>query len=261
MGKTYFSLAAIHKQESPFLKEWIDYHLLVGVEHFYLGCNDDNDSEVLSILKPYIERNVVTHIHIPGICKQLEFYKMIVQTVSSKWVGFIDADEFILPINTQTVSELLSKYEQFGGLSICWRVYGSKFDMNPKSQINELLYRLTDSLTEKHPYATIKTIVQPSLVIGISNPHNFSYRDGYFSINEKFNRVDDMFCRPITCDDITLNHYWLRSKDWYFNVKRKRGRSDIGPGDFYDEYLFDYVNDNATVFDDLISRKYGEKSF
>jgi len=247
----YFNLAAIHKQESPFLKEWIDYHLLVGVEHFYLGCNDDDDSEVLSILKPY--KDVVTHVHIPGNAKMYEFYNMIIQTASSKWVGFIDADEFILPINTQTVSELLPKYEQFGAVTVNWRLYGSKFDTNPKSQINELLYRWE---ADGH----VKSIVQPKFVINFGSPHHCNYKDN-FAVNEKFDMVNGPFCRPPVGDDMVINHYYCRSKDWFFNVKNKRGKPEIGPGSYYTEEFFNWVNRDSIIFDDLISKKYGKNIF
>lgn len=32
----YLSVCAIFKNEGPILKEWIEYHLLVGVDHFFL---------------------------------------------------------------------------------------------------------------------------------------------------------------------------------------------------------------------------------
>ena len=30
------AVVAIFKDEAPYLKEWLDYHLAAGVEHFYL---------------------------------------------------------------------------------------------------------------------------------------------------------------------------------------------------------------------------------
>ena len=33
------AVCAIFKNESVFLKEWLEYHLLIGVEHFYLYNN------------------------------------------------------------------------------------------------------------------------------------------------------------------------------------------------------------------------------
>ena len=35
----YLSLCAIMKDESPYIREWLLFHLEVGVEHFYLYDN------------------------------------------------------------------------------------------------------------------------------------------------------------------------------------------------------------------------------
>jgi hypothetical protein len=62
----YLSALAIFRQEDPWLNEWLNYHIHVGIEHFYLlnhdidagdpGCKSD------AILKPYVEKGLVTNI-------------------------------------------------------------------------------------------------------------------------------------------------------------------------------------------------------
>ena len=37
------AIVAIFKDEAPYLREWLDYHLLAGVEHFYLYSNESSD--------------------------------------------------------------------------------------------------------------------------------------------------------------------------------------------------------------------------
>lgn len=51
-------MAAMFKDEAPYLREWILYHRMVGVEHFWLYNNDstDNWSEVLA---PFIDEGLV----------------------------------------------------------------------------------------------------------------------------------------------------------------------------------------------------------
>ena len=49
------SIAAIMKNEKPYLKEWLEYHQLIGVEHFYLCDNDSNDGTE-EYLQPYIKQ-------------------------------------------------------------------------------------------------------------------------------------------------------------------------------------------------------------
>ena len=47
------SVVAIMKNEGPYLREWIEYHKLVGVEKFYLYNNGSTDDTV-EILSPYV---------------------------------------------------------------------------------------------------------------------------------------------------------------------------------------------------------------
>ena len=59
MKKHYLSVAAIFKNESLNLKEWIEHYLLHGVDHIYL-INDNSSDEYEQILKPYIEKHIIT---------------------------------------------------------------------------------------------------------------------------------------------------------------------------------------------------------
>src|SRR6187431_1294722 len=51
-------LCGIFKNEAKFLDEWIQFHLVVGIDHFYL-YNNNSDDNYYEILKPYIEKGFV----------------------------------------------------------------------------------------------------------------------------------------------------------------------------------------------------------
>ena len=53
------AICAIFKNEALYLKEWIEYHKIVGVEHFYLYNNNSEDNYE-AILAPYIQDGTVT---------------------------------------------------------------------------------------------------------------------------------------------------------------------------------------------------------
>ncbi len=59
--KHTLSVCAIVKNEAKYLKEWIEFHRLVGVDHFYLYNNGNIDS-VQKVLSPYIRKGIVTFI-------------------------------------------------------------------------------------------------------------------------------------------------------------------------------------------------------
>src|SRR5215204_456630 len=52
------AIATMFQNEAPYLKEWIEYHRLVGVKHFYLWNNQSED-DYLSVLQPYIDKGIV----------------------------------------------------------------------------------------------------------------------------------------------------------------------------------------------------------
>src|SRR5271169_6005131 len=52
------ALVAIFQDEASYLKEWIEFHRLVGVEHFYLFNNLSSDN-YREVLDPYIRQGIV----------------------------------------------------------------------------------------------------------------------------------------------------------------------------------------------------------
>ena len=55
------AIGAIMKDEGPYLKEWLDFHILVGIKKFFLYDNESTDNTT-EILKPYIERGIVEEL-------------------------------------------------------------------------------------------------------------------------------------------------------------------------------------------------------
>ncbi len=63
-SQDYLAVAAIFRNEAPYLAEWIEFHRLVGVEKFYLFNNLSAD-EYLTVLQPYIDDDIVELIEWP----------------------------------------------------------------------------------------------------------------------------------------------------------------------------------------------------
>lgn len=55
------AVVTIMKGEAPYIREWLDYHLLAGVDHFFIYDNEDSDAQQ-KIMQPYIDAGIVTHI-------------------------------------------------------------------------------------------------------------------------------------------------------------------------------------------------------
>ena len=92
------AVAAILKCEGPYLKEWLDYHLVAGVDHFYLYDNDSPDNQ-REVAEPYIKAGLVDYIPLPGKGMQYIAYSDAVNKFKyqCRYMAFIDGDEFIFP--------------------------------------------------------------------------------------------------------------------------------------------------------------------
>ncbi|MBQ4405038.1 MAG: glycosyltransferase family 92 protein [Selenomonadaceae bacterium] len=92
------AVVAILKDEGNYLKEWLDYHLLAGVDHFYLYDNDSSDNQA-EVAKPYIEAGLVDYFSLPGKAMQMVAYNDAVKRFKfhCRYMAFIDLDEFVYP--------------------------------------------------------------------------------------------------------------------------------------------------------------------
>ena len=99
-GREGLAFVLIAKNEAPYIKEWLDFHIKQGVSHFIIYNNEstDNFSEVL---RPYIESGRVTYSTIKGKIRQSDVYNKAVHDYGNtfKYMGFIDTDEFVFVRN------------------------------------------------------------------------------------------------------------------------------------------------------------------
>ena len=92
------AIVAIMKNEAPYLKEWLDYHLLAGVDHFYIYDNESPDNQ-REVAEPYVKAGLVDYFHAPGKAMQCAAYNDAVKRFKfqARYMAFIDGDEFIYP--------------------------------------------------------------------------------------------------------------------------------------------------------------------
>lgn len=231
--KYELSIAAIFKDEAAYLKEWIEYHKLVGVEHFYLYNNDSQD-DYLTILQPYIEQHEVELIQwnqkatswenwIYHVQPQAYTHAINLAKHQTKWLAIIDIDEFLAPITTNYVPEILKEYEDFGGIGFNWKIFGHSWLWTlptNKLLIEALNLRAPDSWPT---HLGVKSIVRPDRVLRVEHPHYVVYKEGFFHVNSKKQPLIDHEGRTngVYYDVLAINHYWSRHGE-HFYKKLKR---------------------------------------
>ena len=220
----YLSVCCIAKDEHPFIKEWIHHHLLVGAEKIIIFDNESSPS-LRSLLREYVQHGFVDLFEIPGKEQQMAAYDCCLREYEkkSKWIAFIDVDEFLIPKKHSDVRMILSDYEDYGGLGVHWVEFGSSGHLTRPlgGQMRSYVHRFP----LEHPKNMhIKSIVQPVRVKSACDPHRFIYHEPWFCIDENLLPLAESQ-GPFTAKDIQLNHYYYRSQEDYCQ-KLDRGRAD-----------------------------------
>lgn len=144
--KHNLSICALFKDEANNLKEWIDYHRELGVDHFYLYDTGSRDA-YQTLLKPYLKEQIVTLVHWPSeLCRQCErcdvccfalsmqipAYENAVNFVAreeTEWLVFLDINEYLVCAEG-TIPELLEKYGNYAGIALSSYFFDAPFQDN-----------------------------------------------------------------------------------------------------------------------------------
>lgn len=248
------SVAAIFQNEAPYMKEWIEFHLLLGVQHFYLYNNLSTDN-YKRVLLPYIKKGIVELIDWPYSFSHNQEKESLVgwhsiqgnayndavirSTGVSKWLAVIDLDEFLFTVKVNNLVNFLIDYEEFGGLAVTWCMFGTSFvEKIPEDKllIESLVLRASSKIRCNN---YIKSIIQPERVEKSISAHIFQYKPPFFAVNPNGKELElngTHLEKPSGeklesfRDKIRINHYWTRDEDYFRNVKiadrRKRGWSE-----------------------------------
>lgn len=125
------ALAVIVKNENKYLKEYVEYYKKLGINHIYIGDNNDSDGEELEeVLYEYLElpNPYITIINIRNRLKyQKLFYDYIYDKFGDKydWMCFFDADEFLTLKYDHTIQDYLSRdiFYDVDQIHINWLIY------------------------------------------------------------------------------------------------------------------------------------------
>jgi hypothetical protein len=257
----YLAACCIFKDELRYLREWIEYHRLVGVERFYMVSNDDSPEPTRALLNPYIENGEVIFFSRPGgpfVTLQTTIYlDVLVAAIGHvRWLAFLDVDEFLLPVEADNVPQVLASYEQHAALAVNWACFGSSgLREAPQLQTAAYRMRLRDDHDENRAY---KSIVDPARVIGTYSPHQFLLAEPGALVDEFGKTVTHPWRNennPFFGTRIRLNHYRIRSAE-EFAEKVVRWRDGGHPEFMNPEHVRLYWerNDRSEVLDDTIQR-------
>ena len=247
------AVVAIMKNEAPYVKEWLDYHLLAGVDHFFIYDNGSEDN-LEEVLQPYIDAELVTYIDYPGKGMQMDAYNDAIENFKfyCRYMAFIDADEFIFPRSGLSIPEMVDDFllhrEQFGGLEISWLQYGSN-GQKTADLTRGVLERFT--LRKSQAEKSTKPILNPRQVDYMWTPHFAVLFGNVVHFGQNFINVC-MNSQFNLAKLISINHYVLKSFE-EFVARKNLGSASCGRDNDEVEERFKEKDANFNdVFDDSI---------
>ena len=223
------AICAIFKNEAPYLREWIEFHRIVGIEHFHLYQNQSED-DWQPVLQPYVDTGVVEVIDWPmkPPCQQQAYQDFIERHRElAGWVAFIDCDEFLFSPCYETVNEAMTKVPpQWGAIGVNWMCFGASGQERQEHGlvIERFTLRPADDFG---PNLHIKSIVRIDRTQSAGgNPHQFRVQGGTFS---------EMGCQlpgPLSSRSshvmLRINHYHTKSRQEYLQ-RIARGKACGSP--------------------------------
>lgn len=243
LPKYYLAVCAIAKNEGPYFKEWIEWHRKQGVEKFYIYDNESTDC-TKEVLAPYIASGLVEYTFFPGYRKQLAAYDDCLERfrLDSRWIAFIDLDEFIVPIKDKSIPVFLERFEDFPAVEINWLIFGSG---GAKTKVPGTMMERFKYHSQPTHYLNrhVKSIVNTRRVFNLIGCHEAARMSGY-AADSHGNPIKKHFReREPQQDIIRINHYAVRSYEEFLE-KQTRGRASGTERTVKSEYFDKYdLND------------------
>jgi hypothetical protein len=210
----YLAVCAIYRNEAPYLREWIEFHRLVGVERFFLYNNESTD-EHAELLAPYVADGTVVTEDFPGAAPvQLRCYQHCVETHrhDARWIAFIDVDEFLFSPTGRPVPEILRDYEEFPGVAVNCLQFGTSGHQAPPAGLVIENYTRRLGLERKRT-KVVKAVTNPERVVSAGKTaHYFIYEDRVKAVNVRREPVRGEFSDELAVDLLRINHYFTRSQ-------------------------------------------------
>ena len=221
--KDYLAILACVKNEAPYIREWIEYHRLQGVESFYLLNNESADN-LGEVLAPYVaDGTVVLSRSIPGLGLQIASYNaaLVAYGDFARWLAIIDCDEFLLPMREgERVADILKDFESYPALALNMRMFDTNRHVEKPPGL--VIENYTRCVNDQY----VKCIVDPKRTIGCL-VHNHYYDAGAQAVSEDFTPCPHSFSTAYMESRLRINHYFTKSLAEY---RAKLARTDASIG-------------------------------
>jgi hypothetical protein len=213
--RNYLNVCAIYRNEAPYLREWIEFHRIVGAERFFMYDNGSTDAH-FEVLAPYLgDGTVVVHDWPSRDRPQEPAYDDCLRRhgPDSRWIAFIDLDEYLFSPTLKPLPEILPEYERYPAVVASWCMFGTSGHETKPAGLTIECY---DHRKDYPPGSVeqVKCIVDPARTSHAVSGHRFEYTDGE-AVNEKHEVKEGRAPREASFELLRVNHYAHRSRAEY----------------------------------------------
>ena len=246
-------------KDEKYLEEFIIYHHIIGVEHFFIYDNESKIPIKKRLNHEFFKKNC-SILEIKGKSQQMNAYNhCIINTKNNvNWLIIIDGDEFIFLKKHQNINLFLNSYKDYQALGLNWLMFGSSFHEEKQNglQIDNYLY--CEGKQDKH----IKTICKPRYVQNMDNPHFVSIKEHHLYVDTNQKVISGPFNENNNSNIAVIYHYWGKSIE-DMEEKIKRGRAPINekrkmPTNYHGLYNKKFNNELKNKFSEKIKKKMKE---
>jgi hypothetical protein len=219
-------IVTIIRYDHSYLKEFIDYHTMIGVSKFIIYNNG------IRIKGEYPNCMIIDYpncviIDFPGDVMKRTAYSHftinLLDTIEEDWVLFIDSNEFLVPKKHITIQKIIEEYGELKSIGIVKKIFSTNGHINKPDHESYLNYTLSKTSTE------IQTIVHKDILK--KNIHKKMFDD----LNNILNTAKIIDDTEIIC----INHYLRSWSELIHKIKHhKRLQS-------HHKYDFSEFTDNA----------------
>ena len=216
-----FSVCLITKDENRYLEEWLAWHLGMGADHIYIYDNGSRLPVAGSIPEKYRERITVIDYPSDSDLAQTEAYDHWIANYrqETKWVAFLDTDEFLRVVDGTDIREFMKSYEDIDVLCVRFLTYNASGQLRRKEGTVRKRFTQTVEL-QVTPH---KSICKADRLekMGIRTPITLTRWLKIANENKGFVEFSNIGKLPR--EKIVIDHYYTRSyEEWLEKMERER---------------------------------------
>lgn len=234
------ALILIVKDEASYVEEWVRFHKTVGVRHFHVYDDGSTDgtpdafrdclpAEDLTLI-PWCGEYTDYRRRDRLLNRQILAYAHAIMNFGGRyrWMSPLDIDEFILPVQDDTIEQALEAADGFPNISLPWHMFGPSGHLTPPPEgvLRGYTQRARQPVSDNKGLTNFKLILDPCEVdvIGIhaatTKSHGWKTANDIGQLADRGERGPDFY----SAARLQLNHYFTRSHQ---DLERRHARGCI----------------------------------